>query len=166
VKFIWILLISLIAFPEMNAQVIERNLSQEKWTFHEMNKDSTYPAMVPGNIHRDLQRNKIIQDPFYSNEEKKLVWIEDKIWIYETNFTISSKELEYPQIDLLFEGLDTYTDIFLNDRKLSSTENMFRSWEYSVKKKLKAGNNKLKIIFRSAVTEGRDGKPLHQKTYR
>jgi beta-mannosidase len=140
----------------MNAQVIERNLSQEKWTFHEMNKDSTYPAMVPGNIHRDLQRNKIIQDPFYSNEEKKLAWIEDKIWIYETNFTISSKELEYPQIDLLFEGLDTYTDIFLNDRKLSSTENMFRSWEYSVKKKLKAGNNKLKIIFRSAVTEGRD----------
>ncbi len=55
--------------------------------------------------------NKIIPDPFKEDNDKKVQWIENEDWDYQTIFKISSKELENQNIELVFYGLDTFSDI-------------------------------------------------------
>src|SRR5258706_16438150 len=54
---------------------------------------------------------------------------------------------------LVFEGLDAYADVFLNNEPLLSTDNMFRSWRVDVRRLAKAGANILRIRFRSPINE-------------
>ena len=58
------------------------------WQFREAGKDKWYPASVPGCVHTDLLNNKLIEDPFYRDNEKKLQWIGKTDWEYQTSFNI------------------------------------------------------------------------------
>jgi len=140
----------------MAAQITERSLSSEKWQFKNRKEQQWLPARIPGTVHLDLMNNKIIPDPFKDENEKKVQWIENEDWEYQTTFQVLSKELENDQIDLVFNGLDTFSEIYLNGKLLKKTDNMFRKWEIPVKDFLKEGNNELKIKFRSAVNEGKE----------
>ncbi|MGG5210379.1 beta-mannosidase [Chryseobacterium sp. MIQD13] len=140
----------------INAQLTERSLSAEKWQFKNTQEQKWLPAKVPGTVHLDLMDNKIIPDPFKDENEKKVQWIENEDWEYQTSFKISSKEFENDHLDLVFNGLDTFSEIYLNGKLLKKTDNMFRKWEIPVKGLLKEGNNELKIKFTSAVKEGKE----------
>ena len=54
-------------------------------------------------------------------------------------------------IDLVFEGLDTFADVYLNDQAILHADNMFRRWRIPAKAALKPGANTLRIVFHSAV---------------
>lgn len=136
-------------------QTYNRSLSSEKWTFSQAGKNQHYPATVPGCVHLDLMKNKVIEDPYLDENEKKVQWIENESWVYQTQFLISNSELKNENINLIFDGLDTFADIYLNGKMLKSTNNMFRIWDLPVKSYLKSGNNVLKIIFKSPVEEGK-----------
>ncbi|NMR34004.1 glycoside hydrolase family 2 protein [Chryseobacterium aquaticum] len=138
------------------AQSSERNLSSEKWQFKNAKYQKWFTATVPGTVHLDLMNNKIIPDPFKDDNEKKVQWIENEDWDYQTIFKISSKELENQNIELVFDGLDTFSDVYLNEKLIQSTDNMFRKWIIPVKKNLKIGDNLLQIKFKSAVNVGKD----------
>ncbi len=140
----------------VSAQNSYRNLSSENWTFNKQNDSEKSKAKVPGTIHTDLFENKLIPDPFFGTNEKQLQWIETENWEYETKFILSKSELKNQNIDLLFEGLDTYATIYLNGKLLIETDNMFRTWNKSVKNELKTGENQLKIIFKSASLFGKE----------
>lgn len=137
------------------AQLSERSLSSENWQFKNIKEKSWLPAKVPGTVHQDLIANKIIPDPFKDENEKKVQWMENEDWEYQTHFKISSKELEYSNIDLVFNGLDTFSEIYLNGKLLKKTDNMFRKWEIPVKENLKIGDNLLQVKFKSAVNTGK-----------
>ena len=137
------------------SQNSELNLSSENWKFRKKGDANLLPAKVPGTVHTDLFANKIIPDPFLGTNEKQLQWIENEDWEYETKFTISESEFKNQNIDLIFEGLDTYATVFLNGKLLLEADNMFRTWNASVKNKLKKGENHLKIQFKSAVNFGK-----------
>jgi len=139
----------------MGAQITERSLSSEKWQFKNMQEQNWLPAKIPGTVHLDLMDNKIIPDPFKDENEKKVQWIENEDWEYKTSFKVSSKELLNDHTDLVFNGLDTFSEIYLNGKLLKKTDNMFRKWEIPAKEFLKEGDNELKIKFRSAVKEGK-----------
>ncbi|BAP30706.1 beta-mannosidase [Chryseobacterium sp. StRB126] len=138
------------------AQYSERSLSSENWKFKNSKDKNWLPAKIPGTVHLDLMANKIIPDPFKDENEKKVQWIENEDWDYQTNFEISFKEFDYDNIDLVFNGLDTFTEIYLNGKLLRKTDNMFRKWEIPVKEYLKQGTNLLQIKFKSAVNEGKE----------
>lgn len=138
------------------AQSSERNLSSEKWQFKNAKYQKWFTATVPGTVHLDLMNNNIIPDPFKDENEQKVQWIENENWNYQTVFKISSKELENQNIELVFNGLDTFSDIYLNGKLLQSTDNMFRKWTIPVKQNLKIGDNLLQIKFKSAVNVGKD----------
>lgn len=106
-----------------------------------------FPATVPGTIHTDLLNNKIIDDPFYSNNELRMDWIPECDWLYQTKFDFKGNLKN--NIDLVFEGLDTITEIYLNNIRLGGTDNMFVKYRYNVKKILKAKSNELKVLFKS-----------------
>jgi beta-mannosidase len=137
------------------SQNFERSLNQENWKFKQENKENWLPANVPGTVHTDLLANHIIENPFYGTNEKDLQWIENENWNYKTSFVISKSELKNKNIDLQFEGLDTYATVFLNGKPILEANNMFRTWKISVKKYLVGGENHLEIKFKSAVQEGK-----------
>lgn len=138
------------------AQTSERNLASEEWKFVKEGDTNWLPASIPGTIHTDLFQNKIIPDPFFGANEKKLQWIEEENWIYQTGFSISEAELSRQNIVMQFDGLDTYATVFLNGTKILDADNMFRIWKVDVKKTLKIGKNELKIVFASAVKRAKD----------
>jgi beta-mannosidase len=140
----------------VSAQTSYRNLSSENWTFNKQNDAKKYIATIPGTVHTDLFQNELIPDPFFGTNEKELQWIENESWEYETHFTISKAELKNQNIDLEFEGLDTYATVYLNGKVVLEAENMFRKWIISAKSHLKMGTNHLKVVFHSAVQKGKE----------
>ncbi|HZN07084.1 MAG TPA: glycoside hydrolase family 2 protein [Pyrinomonadaceae bacterium] len=123
------------------------------WQFREAGKTDWHNASVPGCVHTDLLSNKLIEDPFYRDNEKKQQWIGKTNWEYRTAFNVSAETMQRQKLELVFDGLDTYAQVFLNDQVLLNADNMFRTWRVDAKPLLKAGGNTLRIIFRSPINE-------------
>jgi len=140
----------------INAQLSERNLSSEKWQFKNAKETKWMSATVPGTVHLDLMKNNVISDPYKDENEKKVQWIENEDWDYQTKFTLSSTELQNENIDLVFLGLDTFSEIYLNGKLLKKTDNIFRKWEIPVKQYVKTGENLLQIKFKSSINVGKE----------
>ncbi len=54
-----------------------QNLSLSEWRFRNVKNDEFHKAEVPGCVHTDLFRNRMIPDPFFGLNEKKVQWIEE-----------------------------------------------------------------------------------------
>lgn len=70
-------------------------------------------------IHPDLFSNGEIPDPFKDDNEKYLQWIGESDWEYKALFEFNDKNSKHQK--LIFEGLDTFTDVFLNGTKILTT---------------------------------------------
>ncbi len=110
-----------------------------------------HPAQVPGVVQTDLLRNGLIPQPFYRDNESRLQWIGLTDWEYRDAFQADAATLAHEHVDLVFEGLDTFADVYLNDRLLIQTNNCFRGWRISVRKLLQPGINTMRIVFHSPV---------------
>jgi beta-mannosidase len=110
-----------------------------------------HPAEVPGVVQTDLLRNKLIPDPFDRDNEFRLQWIGLTDWEYQTVFQADAAALAHDHVDLVFDGLDTFADVYLNDQAILHSDNMFRHWRIPAKTLLKPGPNTLRVVFHSAV---------------
>lgn len=156
-KFVWLMLILSVFMIEngsaqTSAMITETSLNSG-WKFREINKTDWLPAMVPGCVHTDLLANKVIEDPFYRDNEKNLQWIGKTDWEYTTTFNVSAETLKRQNLEIVFDGLDTYANVFLNNKPILDADNMFRTWRIDVKNALKQGENVLRIKFRSPINE-------------
>lgn len=128
---------SLPKYYNSNNESIDKRLKSSK----------EYRAKVPGTIHTDLLNNKIIDDPFYSDNELRMDWIPECDWLYKTKFDFKGSLKN--NVDLVFEGLDTVCEIYLNNIRLGGTDNMFVKYRYIVNNILKAEGNELRVLFKS-----------------
>ena len=92
-----------------------------------------HPAQVPGVVQTDLLQNHLISDPFYQDNESRLQWIGESDWEYQTSFQLDAATLAHEHVDLAFDGLDTFADVYLNDHSILQADNMFRTWRISAK---------------------------------
>ena len=150
-KIISFLLISL-SLISLSAQ--DNILLDQDWEFRQSNLGEWLAAEVPGTVHTDLLYNKKIEDPYYRTNEKDLQWIDKVNWEYKTSFELDKATLVKENIEMIFYGLDTYADVYLNKTKILSANNMFRTWKVDCKDYLVAGENKLHIIFHSPIQTG------------
>jgi beta-mannosidase len=120
-------------------------------------------ASVPGTIHTDLLASNLIPEPFYSDNENKLQWIGEFDWSYKTTFNLPKNFEPGKQINLVFEGLDTVADLFLNDEKIGTVNNMFLKHTYEVAHLLRKKNNKLEVNFVSAENYAKKQEKLNGK---
>ena len=134
----------------MKLKTVVKNL-HEGWTFRQARLTNWYPATVPGVVHTDLLQNKIIEDPFFRLNERGLQWIDKEDWVYETCFTLAADMMRKENMELVFEGLDTYADVYLNDECILKADNMFRRWSIPVRQYIREENNILKVYFHSPV---------------
>ena len=147
------ILTALIALASLcTAAPARQSLTDIEWQFKQnRGSGNWYKATVPGVVHTDLMANGIIDDPFYRLNERGVQWVDKEDWIYEAVFTANSDILNKECIELVFEGLDTYADVYLNDKLLLSADNMFRRWSIDIKGHLRTGENRLKVYFHSVV---------------
>ncbi|MGA2849631.1 MAG: glycoside hydrolase family 2 protein [Terracidiphilus sp.] len=109
------------------------------------------PATVPGDVHLDLLANKKIPDPFFRDNESKLQWIQDASWEYRLNFDITPALLARTNVDLVFDGLDAASEVYLNGVQVLAANNMFRIWRIPAKAHLHTGRNLLRVVFASPI---------------
>jgi beta-mannosidase len=117
------------------------------WQFYNTTDKIWYKANVPGTVHTDLLDNKLIPDPYYRDNESKLQWIGEQDWQYKTKFDVDAKTLGNQNAELVFDGIDTYADVYLNGKLILQADNMFRQWTVNVKPLLKRSGNELLIKF-------------------
>lgn len=108
-------------------------------------------AQVPGSVYGTLLDEALIPDPFYRDNELKVLPIMDNDFIYSTKFQITKQMLEYDGLLLHFDGIDTLADIFVNDEFLGCTYNMHRMWEFDLLSmdNIQEGENELKVVIYS-----------------
>ncbi|MDG1398810.1 MAG: glycoside hydrolase family 2 protein [Polaribacter sp.] len=122
----------------------------KNWQFKGIDTLDWNTASVPGNVFTDLLSLKIIEDPFIKNNEEKVQWVSKKDWEYKTIFKLSKEILNKENIEINFEGLDTYAKIYINGNYQLDTDNAFQKYSIPVKNLLKE-ENELKIIFKNSI---------------
>ena len=115
------------------------------WEFSQSGTEKWMPATVPGTVHQDLISHELLPNPFYGMNEKKIQWVENEDWEYRTSFIVSEEQLNRDGIQLIFEGLDTYADVYLNGSLLLKADNMFVG--YTLPVKLCCGRARITYIF-------------------
>jgi len=139
--------------PDSAEQIISLNSG---WEFRQRTSDDKVqtlwrPATAPGMVHTDLLKNSLIPDPNYANNESKLQWIENSDWEYRRSLEINHDLLNRGHLDLVFEGLDTSADVYLNGTLILSANNMFLEWRVDVKPHAREGSNDLLVVFHSPI---------------
>ena len=110
----------------------------------------TYKATVPGDIHKDLMDAGVIEAPYYSDNSKKCAWVTETDWRYTKTFTVDKLE---DTTYLVFEGIDTVSEIYLNSKKVADTDNMFYQYRLDVTDSINIGENKLEVVLKSIRKE-------------
>jgi len=149
-----ILFAGLLAIIHVDAQETYVPLD-DGWSFQQVGTAQTYSAEVPGVVYTDLLRHGLIPDPYVNFNADSVQWIENADWVYTRTITADRSLLRNAHIDLVFKGLDTFAEVYLNDELLGKADNMFRTWEWPIKKRLRRGANELKVVFRSPIAEGK-----------
>jgi len=108
-------------------------------------------AEVPGCVHGALLAAGRIEDPFHRDHELDLQWIGEADWRYEHRFHVDPALLEHDRVELRCRGLDTFATLELNGKAIGEADNMFRTWSFDVRERLKAGENRLVVTFASVM---------------
>ena len=119
------------------------------WTLSGDGFEGKIEARVPGCVHTDLVNAGIIANPLYRDNNEKCLWIEAGNYTYTTRFAAKRAE----GVRLVFEGLDTYADIFLNGVQIGESHNMFIPHAFDVTGAIRDGENLLEVKFRSPIAE-------------
>ena len=101
---------------------------------------------IPSVIQADMYENGLIPHPYKSNIEPQLHWIPQHEWTYTLDFNAEDYILNEDVVELVFEGLDTYADVWFNGEHILYSDNMFRTYSCDVKNLIKEKNN-IKIKF-------------------
>ena len=102
---------------------------------------------IPSVVQADLYENGLIPHPYLGKVEQDLQWIPQRIWDYSLKFDVDKNIFEKDNIDLIFNGLDTYADVWLNGEKILHSDNMFVKYQKDVKNLLKKHENELNVRF-------------------
>ena len=106
-------------------------------------------ADIPGSVYATLLKEELIPDPYYRDNELKVLPLMDNDFVYRRTFTAEESLFECEEVLLRFDGIDTLADVYLNEELLGSSCNMHRIWEFEVLDVLKHGENELKVVIYS-----------------
>ena len=78
-------------------------------------------------------------------------WIAQREWVYRKRIDLANDVCDCDEVDLVFEGLDTVTHIWFNEKLIGKTENMFMPHRFSISDRVRPGQNTLMVKFLSAT---------------
>ena len=144
-----------VATPPTNAEIGNVVPLNDGWEFQQEGASAWLPAEVPGDAITDLFRNGQIDNPFHGTNEESLQWVANQNWIYRCIFDLKSDRIlsHSSELELVFEGIDTYAEIRLNGTLLDKTDNMHRTHVLPVPKEISSPCT-LEVSLKSAVSMG------------
>lgn len=119
------------------------------WSLQIWGQPELIPAKVPGSVYADLLRCGKIEDPFYRDNENRLLPLMEHDFVYTRTFQVSSQLLNREAVLLHCDGLDTLATVCLNGEPVFYADNMHRTWELDVKEFLLEGENTITVYFSS-----------------
>ena len=148
---------------ETDSKIMNLSLTNAVWSFRDATSGSRWrSAQVPGCVHLDLRRAGLIPDPFWSNNERDLQWIEARDWEYRCVFNVTRETMAEQVVELVADGLDTVAKLSVNGHAIASTANMFTASRWPVRPRLRAGRNELRVLFTSALRYIRTHRQSHR----
>lgn len=120
------------------------------WKMKKSGGNEKYSCNVPCSVYKTLIENNVIPDPYYRENEYISTAVCEDDYEFEKRFELDEDDINNAyNIFLKFECIDTIAEIYLNNVKIGTANNMHREWEYSVKDKLVIGENLLVVKIKS-----------------
>jgi len=109
-------------------------------------KSNTYDVVgdVPGSVYSALLACGKMDDPFYRDNERTALTIMDEEFVFTREFEYTKKS---DSVLLVCEGIDTRCDLYINDKFVTHTNNMHRTYYIEVAPYLADGKNVIKAVF-------------------
>lgn len=107
-------------------------------------------ANVPGNVEIELERLGLVKDCMPADDEfatHDFERVDD--WTFERTFDAPEAHDGWTQ-ELVFEGIDTIAEIWLNGEKIGDCCDMFVAQRFDVCGKLRETDNTLRVVIRSS----------------
>ncbi|TCP88036.1 beta-mannosidase [Sphingomonas sp. PP-CE-1A-559] len=83
--------------------------------------------------------------PFVGRHEAAAAWVRDREWWWYVEIELAAAA-PHETVELVFDGLDTFADIWLDGEVLGRADNMFRSWRFDVGS-VATGRHHLAVCF-------------------
>jgi beta-mannosidase len=106
---------------------------------------------VPCSIFNSLIAAGQINRTDIDTNPEKFSWVSEKPWIFRKVFDAPAELLNCDRVELAFDGLDTITSIWLNNKLVGKTNNMFIPFRFDVTPFLKSRKNSLLVKFEPAT---------------
>ncbi|TBL79889.1 beta-mannosidase [Paenibacillus thalictri] len=109
-------------------------------------------AAVPGAVHYELVKHGKLTNPFESTEAAFAAeWVAQSDWVYVKTFSFHAGDSADQYLYALkFDGIDTFSDIWLNGQRIGQTANAYRSYQFEVPSAmLKPEGNELLVHVKS-----------------
>lgn len=108
-------------------------------------------ADIPEEIHATLRKAGVIRGNTYNKRDGEETWIEESDWVYHRSFLLPERFAGQP-LELCFDGLDTFCEIYLNGVRVGDHANMFTPCVVDVTGAARPGDlNRLIVRFFSPV---------------
>ena len=118
----------------------------------------TIPAQVPGAVHSDFISAGLIPEPLIDRNDEACRWLEDMEFWFTRAFPLTQDDM-HARMLLIFHGLDTTADIWLNGVSLGHCSNTFIPHEFDVTGVVRVGANELVVRLDQGLNEVKD-KPM------
>lgn len=109
-------------------------------------------AVVPGDVHLDLQRDGELPNLNFGQNFYSSIWVENEDFVYKTHFDSPSLS-KGNRIYLDFDGLDCFATIWLNNKIIGKTHNMFKTYSFDVTDFIRKKDNNLMIRLAAPMKE-------------
>ena len=133
-----------------------RTIALDRWTVRDSDPGAGSPSppedvgmvvSAPGDIYQALVAAGRLAHPFEARNEADAAWVRDREWWWRTSFVAPDWNPD-EEVELVFEGLDTFAEIFLDGVSLGQADNMFHAWRYDLAGRVTPGaTHRLAIRF-------------------
>ncbi len=116
-------------------------------------KEGWYTCDLPADVRMPLIEQGVIKDPVIADYCRESEWIEDRSWWFVKKFDSSQVCMDDDIIEVVLEGLDTRSDIFINGHFIGENCNVHTPFVYDIKQYIIDGENTLSVRVTSGLEE-------------
>lgn len=125
-----------------------------------LDRDIVTSMTLPGDVHGALLDAGLIPDPYFGENEKEVMWVNETAWTIERRFEANAADID-GFLTLTLSEVDCIATIFLNGEEVARTDNAFIRHDIDVTGKVRAGDNVLRIDFAIAPDVARERAEAH-----
>lgn len=120
------------------------------WRLTSRRREDEFDIELPGDVHSALIAAGAIPDPYFADNESRVMWVNHAPWTVEREIDAGDDIDGYWTLTL--SGVDCVARILLNDNEIARVDNQFVRHDIDVTGKLRAGVNIVRVEFDVART--------------